>query len=221
MRKLISNFIKYPVYANIIILTLIFGGGYALMNMKKAFFPERTSRNIFISVYYPGASPKEMDEGVTSRIEDAVRSIAGIKEITSTSSENTSFVNIETTGELDIDETLAEVKNAVDAISSMPSAAERPLIYKQRPLTQAMYLSVAGDVDLATLKKHAYKIEDDFLRSGYISQVKLTGFPPAEISIEVSEETLLKYKLTFDEISKAVARNNLDISAGMIKSGKH
>ncbi len=221
MRKLIATFIKFPFYANIIIAILVLAGGFSLFNMKKSFFPERSSRNIFVSVFYPGASPKEMDEGVTSRIEDAVRAIVGIKEITSTSSENSSFVNIETTGEYDIDEMLVDVKNAVDAISSMPSAAERPIIYKRRSVTQAMYMSVAGDVDLETLKKHAYQIEEDFLRSGLISQIKLMGYPPVEISIEVTEETLLKYNLTFDEISRAVALNNTDISGGMIKSDEH
>jgi len=221
MRKLISTFIKFPFYANIIILILVFGGGFSLIKMKMSFFPEKSSRNIFVSVFYPGASPKEMDEGVTTRIEDAVRAIVGVKEITSTSSENSSFVNIETTGEYDIDEMLVDIKNAVDAISSMPSAAERPIIYKRRSMTQAMYLSLAGKTDLETLKEYAYEIEEDFLRSGFISQVSLQGYPPVEISIEVTEETLLKYSLTFDEISKAVTFNNTDISGGMIKSDEN
>ncbi len=218
MRKLISIFVKYPFYANIIIVIIIFGGTFAFLNMKKSFFPETASRMINVSVFYPGASPKEMDEGVTARIENAVRGIVGIKEITSTSSENFSRVNIETTGEYDIDETLAEVKNAVDGISSMPSAAERPLVSKQRSMSMAMYISLAGKTDLENLKKYAYDIEDDFLNSRIISQVRIVGFPPLEISIEISEENLLRYKLTFDEISRAVAMNNRDISAGMIKS---
>lgn len=218
MKKLISTFVKYPFYANIIIVILLFGGGYSYYKMKMSFFPEQTSRNIFISVYYPGASPKEMDEGVTTRIEDAVRAIVGVKEITSTSSENFSNVRIETTGEYDIDEMLVDIKNAVDGISSLPSAAERPLVYKQRSRSQAMFLSLSGDTDLETLKQYAYEIEGDFLRSGIVSQVDIHGFPPIEISIEVTEENLLRYQLTFDEISRAVAFNNTDISGGMIKS---
>jgi multidrug efflux pump subunit AcrB len=221
MRKIISTFVKYPFYANIIIVVVIFGGFFSYSSMKMSFFPERTSRNIFISVFYPGASPKEMDEGVTSRIEDAVRAIVGVKEINSTSSENSSFINIETTGEYDIDQMLLDVKNSVDGISSLPSAAERPIVYKSRSLTQAMYLSLSGNTDLETLKMYAYEIEEDFLRSGFISQVGLQGYPDIEISIEVTEETLLRYQLTFDEISRAVALNNTDISGGMIKSEDH
>ncbi len=218
MRKLISTFVKFPFYANIIIAAILFGGLFSFMNMKKAFFPETASRFINIQVFYPGASPKEMDEGVTSRIENAVRAIVGVKEITSTSSENFSSVRIESTGKYDINQMLAEVKNAVDGISALPSAAERPLVYRQRSRSTAMFLSLSGDVSLETLKKYAYDIEDDFLQSGVMSQVNLSGYPPEEISVEISEENLLRYNLTFDQIAQAIAFNNTDISGGLIKN---
>lgn len=221
MRKLVSTFVKYPFYANIIIAFLILAGSFAYLTMKKSFFPETESRIITVSVAYPGASPKEMDEGITTRIEQAVRGLVGIKEITSTSSENFCNVRIETTGEYDIDETLAEVKNAVDGISSLPSAAERPLVSKQRSMSAALFMSLSGDTELRTLKQHAYDIEDDFLASGKVSQLSIMGFPDIEISVEVNEEDMLRYELTFREIQTAIANNNIDISGGMIKSPEH
>lgn len=218
MKKLLTTFVKYPFYANIIIVIMILAGGLSLMNMKRSFFPETQSRIIQISVAYPGASPKEMEEGITTRIEEALRGIVGIKEITSTSSENFSSVRVETTGEYDLDETLMEVKNAIDGISSFPSAAERPIIFKRRNRTQAAYMGLSGDVDLLTLKNYAQKIEDDFLASGIISKISINGYPALEISVEVKEEDLLRYNITFDLISGAIAANNNDISAGQIKS---
>ncbi|MCD4681262.1 MAG: efflux RND transporter permease subunit [Bacteroidales bacterium] len=218
MRKLVSVFIRFPFYANIIIVFLLIGGVFSLLNMKKSFFPEFESKVITISIFYPGASPKEMEEGLTARIEESIRSIVGIKETNSTSSENFAIVTITTTGEYDIDETLTEVKNAVDAISSFPADAEKPVIFKRRSISQAMYLGLSGDVDLLTLKNLASEIEDDFLNSGVISQLSINGYPDLEISVEITEDNLLRYKLTFDEISRAIAANNRDISAGMIKS---
>ena len=132
MRKIIENFVEHPVFANLIIAVVFLAGGLSLISMKKAFFPEIESRYISVSVYYPGASPVEMEEGVTTRIEEAVRGLIGIKEITSTSVENQSRVSIETTGEYPINEILQEVKNAVDGISSLPTAAERPIAALQR-----------------------------------------------------------------------------------------
>lgn len=218
MRQLIKQFVQYPFYANIIIVILLVGGTFGYMTMKKSFFPERTSREITISVFYPGASPEQMEEGITSRIEQAIRGIIGIKEFTSTSSENFSRVLITTTGEYDLDETLMEVKNAVDGISSFPTAAERPIVFKERSVSQAMFLSLTGETDVLTLKKYADEIEDDFLSSGAISQMQIFGYPSLEISVEISEEKLLRYKITMNEIMTAIAATNQDIATGMVKS---
>lgn len=218
MRNIVATFVKYPFYANIIIMILLFAGIPSFLNMKMSFFPERASRDIVVTVAYPGASPKQMEEGITTRIEEAVRGIVGIKEINSTSSENFTNVRITTTGEYDLDETLMEVKNAVDGISSFPTAAEKPIVYKVRNTSRAMFLGLSGDVDLMTLKKYADQVEEDLLNSGVVSQVQVSGYPPIEISIEATEEDLLRYKLTFDEIERAVSLNNQDISGGMIKS---
>jgi multidrug efflux pump subunit AcrB len=97
MRKIIEKFVEFPVYANLIIAVVFLAGGLSLISLKKAFFPETESRFLSVSVFYPGASPVEMEEGVTTRIEEAVRGLIGIKEITSTSVENSAMVSIETT----------------------------------------------------------------------------------------------------------------------------
>ncbi len=220
MRKIVAHFIKFPFYANMFIVILLIGGGLSFLSLKKSFFPERSEQFINISVFYPGASPKEMEEGITTRIEESVRGLIGIKEVNSTSSENFSFVSIEITGEYDIDEILVEVKNAVDGISSFPVDAERPVVSKLRPTSLAAYMGLTGNVDKLTLKKLASDIEDDLLNSGIISKVNITGYPAIEISVEVTEEDLLRYSLTFDEISVAIRMNNADISAGMIRSDK-
>lgn len=218
MKKAVELFVRFPFYANLIVLFLLVVGGISLASMKLSFFPERPSKMIYVRVAYPGASPVEMEEGVTSRIEEAVRGIPGIYEITSTSAENSASVQIEITGEFDIDETLIEVKNAVDGISSFPTAAERPIVYKQRTTSPAMRLMVTGDVDLLTLKEYAQQIEEDFLSSGYISQIDLSGYPALEISVEAKEENLLRYGLTFSQLQNAISQNNRDVSGGELRS---
>jgi len=222
MKKLIERFVEYPIYANLIIAFVILAGGISLLSMNKAFFPERESRIITVSVYYPGASPVEMEEGVTSRIEEAVRGLIGIKEITSTSVENSAQVTIETSGEFPVDEVLMEVKNAVDGISSLPTAAERPIVAKRRSRAGALYMTLVPDdsteIDLMSLKEYAQLVQEDLLNSGVMSQVGISGFPSPEISVEVNEEQLLRYDLTISEIIRAIQTNNQDISGGEIKS---
>jgi len=221
IKRIVETFIKYPFYANLVIAILILAGGLvSLPSLKKSFFPEMSTTDIVVSVVYPGASPKEMEEGVTMRVEESVRGIVGIKWVNSTSSENFAIVRITTTGDYDIDETLMEVKNAVDGITSFPVDAEKPVVYKQRNRTNALFMSLVGDVDLLTLKKYADEIEVDLYNSGVMSQIQVSGYPALEISVEASEEDLLRHNLTFNTISRAIALNNRDISAGTIRSSE-
>ncbi len=222
MKKIIERFVEFPIYANLILAVVILAGGVSLLSMKKSFFPEMESRMISISVFYPGASPVEMEEGVTSRIEESIRGLVGIKEINSTSVENRSSVIIETTGEYPINEILLEVKNAVDGISSLPTAAERPIVSKQRSRAPGVRLSLVptdeAAFDLMTLKGHAQRIEEDFFNSGVMSQISISGYPNPEISVEIRESDLLRYNLTFNQIVRAIQNNNQDVSGGEIKS---
>ncbi len=218
MKKIVELFVKFPFYANLIIVFLVIVGGISLYSMKKSFFPERESHILRVSVSYPGASPVEMEEGVTSRIEEAVRAIPGIYEINSVSSENSSRVTIEIEPNYDVDEAMIEIKTAVDGISALPTAAERPIVSKTRTTSPAARLMVTGDVDLMTLKSYAQQVEEDFLASGHISQVSISGFPALEISVEASEEDLLRYGITFTDIQNAISQNNRDVSGGQIRS---
>jgi len=218
MKKAVELFVKFPFYANLIVVFLILVGGISMYSMKMSFFPEMESRFLSVRVSYPGASPVEMEEGVTSRIEEAIRGIPGIYEINSTSSENSTSVSIEIEPGTDIDETLIEVKNAVDGISSFPTAAERPIVAKSRTRSPAMRLQIIGDVDLLTLKSYAQIVEEDFLSSGLMSQVSISGFPQLEISVEASEDDLLRYGITFNELQNAITKNNTDVSGGQIRS---
>ncbi len=218
IKNLVEYFVKFPILANILIALTLIGGLVAMFNTKKSFFPTRADRNINIAVAYPGASPEEMEEGVTLKIEEAVNPIAGIDELISTSSENSANITIVTFDDVDIDDVYTEVKNAVDGINSFPAGAEKPVVFKQKQRSTAQWLALTGDVDLKTLKKFSEDIEDDFLTKEAISQVNVTGFPPLEISIEVTEQDLLRYNLRFDQVVSAVRLNNQDISAGSVKS---
>ena len=203
-----------------IIYLFLIAGIFSLFNMKKSFFPETESKIITVSMVYPGASPKEVEEGITSRIEDAIRGIVGIKEMNSVSSEGFARVTITTTGDYKLDETLADVKNAVDGIPSFPSGSEKAVIAKLRATTPAVRMAVTGDVDLLTLKRYSDLIYDDLMRSKKMSQVSISGLPRLELSVEVKEDNLRRHQLTFSEISTAIASNNIDISGGVIKNAR-
>ena len=123
MKNLIAYFIKYPIYANAIIIVTALIGIISLSIMPKSFFPELQPNKIYINVAYPGASPSEIESGITTRIEESLNGLEDINEITSSSSENLSRVTVEIDENSNISKVLQDVKNSIDAIYSFPSGA--------------------------------------------------------------------------------------------------
>jgi len=223
MKKIVSKFVKYPFYGEVFIVVIVLLGFVSLRSMKKATFPLVESREINIRVSYPGATPKEMDEGVTSLIENNIRGISGIKEFSSRSRENYASVSITAFDGYNMDELLSDVKNAVDGISNFPASAENPIISKGRTMDMAVFFSLSSvkNEDVLALNTEANKIEDDLLGSGKISQISIFGVPSnLELAIEINETQLRRYSLTITDVQTAISSNNLDLSGGTIRNDR-
>lgn len=223
MRKLVQFFIKKPIWANAAIVITVLFGGYNVLTMNRSFFPELNPQTVIVSVMYPGASPEEMEEGVTIKIEQALRGIDGVEQMNSTSSENMATLTIKGYEHADMDEVYKDVENAVNSINSFPQGAENPIIrkLKSNPMSERVAtLGLKGSTDLWLLKKQGDKIENDLYASGLISIIDLNGFPEPEIVINVRENDLLKYGLMIDEISTTIQRNNQDLTGGILRNGE-
>ncbi len=217
MRSVLSYFIKYPVVVNLILLLFVLFGWLGFKSLKSSLFPEVDAKFINVQVVYPGASPEEMEEGVVLKIEDNLKGITGIDRVTSTSSENAATVRVELATGADPDVLLADVKNAVDKISSFPTGMEPPVIYKVETLNFTISFALSGEANLNTLKKFAKDIENDLRGIEGISKVAISGYPDEEIEISLRERDMRAYQLTFDQVSTAVRKANLEITGGSIK----
>ncbi len=201
------------------ILAFIVFGVIGVLSLKSSFFPLTDSLNIRISLFYPGASPQEMEEGIVLKIEDNLKGIVGIDRVTSVSRENSASINVEIQQGKNIDVVLADVKNAVDRVPSFPSGMEPPIISKIENIRPTITFSISGtNIPLTTLKQYSRDIENDLRRMDGISQVSLTGFPLEEIEIAIRESDLRAYKLTFTDVANAVRQTNLLITGGNIKT---
>tara|TARA_Y100001954_G_scaffold15887_1_gene14914 strand:- start:8200 stop:11385 length:3186 start_codon:yes stop_codon:yes gene_type:complete len=226
MKKIIAHFIKYPIYSNAIILVTALVGIISLSIMPRSFFPELSPNKIYINVAYPGASPEEIEQGITTRVEESLNGIEGIEEITSSSSENISQITVKTYAGFNIDEILQEIKNSVDAIYSFPEGAEKPTIQKQKSRgmggmgNTVGFYALNGPDDLWSLKEKSDQIEKDLLSDDNISQLEVIGYSPIIISIELDENELLRHNLNFDIVSNKIKMSNIDISGGSIKTKK-
>ncbi|MBM77049.1 MAG: acriflavin resistance protein [Crocinitomicaceae bacterium] len=224
MERIISYFIKFPIWANALIIITAIAGSLSLFLMPHSFFPELKPNRVYVNVSYPGASPKEIEEGITTKVEESLNGIEGIKEISSKSSENLSRVTITGYEGVEMDNLLQDIKNSVDGISQFPVGAEKPIVYGQTSrgmggMSNVVgFYSLSGNDNLWKLKEQAEIIEQDLLNSKAISQVEVVGYPPVIISIDIRETDLLRYGLTFDFIANAIKLSNIDLSGGSVKT---
>ena len=221
MKKIISYFIKYHVAVNVIVLTFIVFGIAGALSMKSSYQPLYDSRNISINLNYPGASPEEIEQGIVLKIENNLKGIVGIERVISASKENSANINVEIERGRNIDVLLAEVKNAVDRVPSIPIGLEPPIVAKVENIRNTISFSISGNnIPLITLKEYAREIENDIRRLKGISQVEITGFPEEEIEIAVMESDLRAYNLSFETVANAVKQSNILITGGSIKTNE-
>lgn len=218
MNGLIAWFAKNKVVANLLMVTILVAGMFSLSNIKMEVFPEFSSDMVSVSVLFLGASPEEVEEGICIRIEEAVQDLEGIKKITATASEGIGTVNIEIKTGYDVRKILDDVKSRVDGISTFPAETEKPVIQEVLNRRQVINVAISGDADEKTLKRIGEKVRDDITNLPEVSQVELSVARPYEISIEISEEALRRYQLTFDEVANAVRISSLDLPGGAIKT---
>ena len=219
MRKLIAYFIKHSVAVNIVVITFVIFGYFGATNLKSSFFPLIDSKNISISVAYPGASPQEVEEGIVLKIEDNLKGLNGVERVTSTSRENSGSINVEIEKGKDIDFMLLEVKNAVDRVPSFPIGMEPLIVAKQEAIRPTISFAISGtDIPLATLKQIGRQVENDLRGIDGISQIQISGYPEEEIEIAINETNLLAYNLSFADVSNAINESSLITTGGTIKT---
>ncbi|MBW1876849.1 MAG: efflux RND transporter permease subunit [Deltaproteobacteria bacterium] len=214
----ISWMARNPVAANLLMALVLVGGLISLLTMKQEIFPSFDLDVVAVSVPYPGASPTEVEQGISLVVEEAVRGIDGVKRVTSTSSEGVGVVSVELLIDADPDKVLADVKGAVDRILTFPDDAEKATVALLTRRQRVVSLILAGDQDLRQLHALAERVRDELLRVEDISQVEVFGVPPLEVSIEIPRETLQAHGLTLEEVAMQIRFASLELPGGTVET---
>ena len=208
----------HPVASNLFMFVLLIGGILGVLRTKQEVFPEFDLDMVNVTVPYPGASPAEVEQGIVLAIEEGVRSVDGVKRVTSASAEGNATVTIELLSDADPNEVLADVKNEVDRIQTFPEEAEEPIVSLAKRRNEVISLVLAGDQDLRTLHDIAERVRQRLLKDDRISQVDLEGVPPLEISIEVAREDLDAYGFSLQQIATEVTTSSLELPGGALET---
>ncbi|MEM8668025.1 MAG: efflux RND transporter permease subunit [Planctomycetota bacterium] len=212
---------------NVLVIAVLLLGAYRATSMQREFWPYSNLDIIQVSVVYQGASPEEIEQAICQRIEESVRSVDGVRRITSVSREGSGTVQIELAAEVnetDVQEILADVRARVDSIPSFPALAEEPEIARQQPRSTALQVGVVGPDDDSVgaqlaLRELAERIRSELLLLPEISQAEIVGAPEFQIDIEIAEETLRQYNLTLAQVAEVVRNENIEIPGGTLRTG--
>lgn len=210
---LIGLFARHPTAANLLMVTMIIAGFFALHRMNTQFFPDFGIDIVSVSVEWSGASAEDVDSNIVQAIEPEVRFLDSVKRVRSSSIEGKASISIEFNAGTDMQSALSDVETAVSTVTTLPVGSEQPEVRRIVRYDTISRLVLSGPVPEASLKQIAKRIRDDLLDRG-IDQVDLFGAREEEIWVEIQPESLLELDLTLEDISDRIAETSQDLPSG-------
>ncbi len=217
-KGIIAWFARNSIAANLLMVFILIGGGLTALTINKQMFPQIQINWISYAAPYPGAAPQEVEEGITIKIEEALKSVQGLKRVITYSNRGYSNGWFEVELDYDPQVVLEEVKSAIDSIPSFPEGMERIKVEREKFRQEVMYISLYGDLTNSELKELGRKIHNEIQQLPGISISDLFSGLDYEISIEVSKDKLREYDLTFRDVANAVRGHSRNMSAGQIRA---
>ncbi|MDQ2747071.1 MAG: efflux RND transporter permease subunit, partial [Acidobacteriota bacterium] len=223
MQWLAEICVKRPVFATMIIFSLVTVGAFSFFSLGVDLFPKIDFPTITVTVANPGASPEEIETEVTEKVEEAVNTISGIDELRSTSIEGASQVFVQFVLEKDVNVAAQEVENRVQTvIPDLPDTAEQPTVQKldtdAAPVLRIVVSAPTNLRDVTDVAKHQIKERIESING--VGQVSIVGGRERQINVWVDPDKMRSYSVTAADISNALKNQNIEFPSGRIDGGQ-
>lgn len=220
MKSIITFFINRPKLVNLIVAFLILVGGLSLSRSQNQGYPPVDFGSVVISTIYPGASPEDVELKVTSKIEDKLKGISGIKRLDSASMESISIVSIQLEDTADFDKVKSDINKAVDQVNDFPvEVKNRPLVEEiDTNRFPVMEVAFTGDASYRTLRQYADAFEQILETHKSIGSVKKVGYLDREVKILADPLKLKSNYVSLTQLSAAINSHNFRLPGGDIKA---
>ena len=213
---IIGWMVTNKVTANLLMVFLLGGGIFMSTRIKQEVFPEFTMDQVNVSVAYPGASPEEVERAIVLPIEEALRGLSAIQDMTSTANEGSGSIRLELVVGADGPRVRQDVQQAVDRIRTFPGDVEEPRISLAERRRQVVTIQLFGDVPEATLRELAEQTRDGLLQHDGITQVDISGARDVEIHIDVTQDALRAHGLSLDAIAQRIRAASIELPGGAV-----
>ncbi len=211
----IGFFVHHKVAANLVMLVMLLGGALGIARMNIQFFPSFALDVVSVRVVWSGASAEDIEQGITNPLEQRLRSLDGLKRMTSTSAQGIANITLEFQEGSDPVLALDDVRQQVDSFTNLPADAETPEVSRLARYEPVARLLVHGDLDPHELRQLSQRFEDELLFAG-IDRVEISGLPAQQISIEVPAERLQSLGMSLGDIAGRVQEMSRDLPAGLL-----
>ncbi|MFQ5674904.1 MAG: efflux RND transporter permease subunit, partial [bacterium] len=221
MESLFRFFSERHILANLFTGGVIIFGLATLTFINRAQYPTVDFGRLFITAYYPGASAEEVELNVTNKIEEELKSVTDIKETTSISMENSSFMEVTIVPNVqDLDEVQDEIREAVARVPDFPpEVTEAPLVTELKTsIFPIIEVGLSGNLPYPVLREHARLFEKKLKNIKGVARVKRYGYRAREIKVEVSPALMNWYQLPLHEIIMAIRARTMSAHGGSIES---
>jgi multidrug efflux pump len=208
---------KTAVYIGVIIICFMGIGAYK--DLPKESFPDIVVPKFYISTLYLGNAPTNIENTVTKPLEKKLKSIPGVRKLSSNSMQDVSLITVEFNTDISVDRARQQVKDKVDeARTDLPASLTRPPFIKELAFSEfpIMYINIAGDLPLNRIKQFADELKDRIESLKEITEVKMVGAPDREIQVNLDMYRMQALELSVGDIERAIGGENLSISGGQI-----
>ena len=225
MQWLAEICVKRPVFATMLVMSLVVVGAFSFFSLGVDLFPKIDFPTITVTVQNPGASPQEIETEITEKVEEAVNTISGIDELRSSSIEGISQVFVQFVLEKDVNVAAQEVENRVQTvIPKLPETAKQPTVQKlDTDAAPVLRISLAAPApnslrDVTDIAKHRVKEKIESV-SG-VGQITIIGGQERQINVWVDPDKMRSYNVTPAEISGALKIQNMEFPSGRLDEGQ-
>ncbi len=220
MKMATKWFLDNPIAANLLMVFILVAGFLSLNTLRVESFPQISPTELNISVTYSNATAKQVDEGITQRIEDAISGVPGIKSIVSESQRGYASVTVKKKSGVNIDRLMEDLRNQVESIVGFPDKAERPKIVRDEYGNLAAYVMVYGGASPAHLQQVSSRVEKALMKHPVISQVTNEGKEKQELVVEPKRAAMQKLGIDLESLARRISQWSLEYPSGELKTAR-
>ncbi|MBG58065.1 MAG: acriflavin resistance protein [Porticoccus sp.] len=215
---MIRWFAGHPTAANLLLILLLAAGLFAAPALKRETFPDYRPVEVSVQVIYRGASAADVEDAVCRRLHDAIKGVDYLDEMVCVAQDNLASATVTMQAGGDAIRFLNDIDTEVNALTDLPTRAERPIVRELHRSDLVAAVAVSGDMSSSQLEDYALRLEERIMTLRGVAQVTLQGLSQRQWQVEVPRAVLAQYGLSASDLAARVRQQSIDVPLGTLET---